>query len=162
MKKFLVILMIIVSPAVFGQDAEKEVFDLSDDVLTENEKNFLDFYNNHWPNERKNIKQMIIDIMSLFKDEKTVESDAEEILSVFQEIIYGDEFLALAGIWKEGVVPNFPTIAALCNLCLFAGESLSEKKIIKGYRTLRYYCEEERCFPLAFWTSSYSEIYKKK
>ena len=59
MKKFLVILMLIVSASVFGQDAEKEVFDLSDDVLTENEKNFLDFYNNHWKEEGAAVKKIL-------------------------------------------------------------------------------------------------------
>lgn len=77
MKKFLVILMLIVSAAVFGQEAKEDVFDLSDDVLMENEKNFLDFYNNHWPKERESTKKMLVDMMSLFDGLETRDADVE-------------------------------------------------------------------------------------
>lgn len=160
MKKIVAILMIIVSASVFGQDAEKEIFDLSDDVLTENEKNFLDFYNNHWPKERESTKKMLVEMMSLFERVKTTDSFVEEFLSGFSNIVYGDEFSAMAELWQEGIIPNFSAMAAYCNVCLIASNDLSDKTIVIGYKILKKYCEEEQKLPVTLITSLYREIYK--
>ncbi|MDY3938850.1 MAG: hypothetical protein SOZ27_01025 [Spirochaetia bacterium] len=160
MKKFLVILMLIVSAAVFGQEAKEDVFDLSDDVLTENEKNCLDFYNNHWPKERESAKKMLVEMMDLFDGLEKRDAYAEEFRPIFSEIVYGDEFLVMAELWQEGFIPNFSAMAALCNICLIANDDLSDQTIVKGYKILKKYCEEEREFPVTLGTSLYHDIYK--
>lgn len=66
----------------------------------------------------------------------------------------------MAELWGEGFIPNFSAIAALCNICLIANDRLSEKSIIKGYKILKKYCEEEREFPVPLGTSLYHDIYK--
>ena len=159
MKKLILFLMILLSAAVFGQEAKEDVFDLSDDVLTENEKNFLDFYNNHWPQERESTKKMLVEMMSLFDGLETRDADEEEIWSILSEIIYGDEFSVMAELWQEGFIPHFSAIAALCNICLISNNDLSDQTIVKGYKILNKYCEEERKFPFVILTSSYNDFY---
>lgn len=159
MIKLLLLLMLIVSASVFGQEAEKEVFDLSDDVLTENEKNFLDFYNNHWPKEREATKKMLVEMMYIFDGLEKFDADVEEFWPIFSEIVYGDEFSAMTELWEEGIIPNFSAMAACCNVCLIASNDLSDQTIVKGYKILNKYCEEERKFPFVILTSSYNDFY---
>ena len=159
MKKFLFALLLpLLSAALFAQQ-EGEVFDLSDDITTENEENFWDFYNNHWQDEKTSVKRMIVEFLNIFENVKEMDTDAEEVIVILQEIVYGDEFEALIEIWEEGAIPTFSTMAALCNICLFAEQNLTDEMIVQGYKIIRKYCDEEISFPNAFLTSDYKKIY---
>ena len=102
---------------------------------------------------------MIVEFLNIFENVKEMDTDAEEVIVILQEIVYGDEFEALLEIWEEGAIPTFSTMAAFCNICLFAEQNLTDEMIVQGYKIIRKYCDEEISFPNAFLTSDYKKIY---
>lgn len=124
MKKLILFLMILISASVFGQDAKKEVFDLSDDVLTENEKNFLDFYNNHWKEEGPAVKKILSEVSSFLTDKEIKHSEIPA--SDLRELFELDDFILVSRFWENGFVFNFSTACYFCFVSVFDAECNDE------------------------------------
>ena len=162
MKKLILFLMVLLSVAVLGQEAEKEVFDLSDDVLTENEKNFLDFYNKHWPDERESIKRMAVDVITQLTPIADNNPELKDVIGDFSAILYGDEFEILEQAWSNGYIPNFSTFSWFILEVMFRCENLSDEIIIKCFKILYYYVNDVMAYPFpnGCKTRDYNRFYK--
>lgn len=161
MKKFLFALFLpLLSAALFAQQGA-EVFDLSDDITTENEENFLDFYNNHWPQQRKATKKLLVDVTGFLKDKKI--ENSEFPVSDLEEFIYLDDFFLISGFWSEGFVFDFRTAAYFCFAAVFDSDC-DEKTFFNTCKIIRENWNDVDFFidwaPLPLMTSNYKIFYR--